>query len=157
MIHLQVATWSTHNAKVNLLLLFGENILSVDVEGNLYIWTFKGIDENLAPVGHIKLDENFSPSCIMHPDTYLNKVTSLLLKKFVCKFQYKVTTKSLSLRFMCTSFPFNLILNPYYVLHRLCLGVRKVLSSFGILAQRKNCMSSRDGNLLFAAVFHLLH
>ncbi|KAK9931602.1 hypothetical protein M0R45_018874 [Rubus argutus] len=70
----QVATWSTHNAKVNLLLLFGENILSVDVEGNLYIWTFKGIDENLAPVGHIKLDENFSPSCIMHPDTYLNKV-----------------------------------------------------------------------------------
>lgn len=87
MIHLQVATWSTHNVKVNLLLLFGENVLSVDVEGNLYIWTFKGIDENLAPVGHIKLDENFSPSCIMHPDTYLNKVTSLLLQKFVCKFQ----------------------------------------------------------------------
>ncbi|KAL6194597.1 hypothetical protein ACLB2K_035679 [Fragaria x ananassa] len=70
----QVATWSNHNAKVNLLLLFGEHILSADIDGNLYIWGFKGIDENLEPVGHIKLDENFTPSCIMHPDTYLNKV-----------------------------------------------------------------------------------
>ncbi|XP_050373061.1 uncharacterized protein LOC126790760 [Argentina anserina] len=70
----QIATWSNHNAKVNLLLLFGDHILSVDVEGNLCIWGFKGIDENLDPVGHIKLDENFTPSCIMHPDTYLNKV-----------------------------------------------------------------------------------
>ncbi|PRQ51521.1 hypothetical protein RchiOBHm_Chr2g0145351 [Rosa chinensis] len=47
----QVATWNSHNAKVNLLLLFGEHILSVDIEGNLYIWTFKGIDENLDAVG----------------------------------------------------------------------------------------------------------
>ncbi|GLT28646.1 hypothetical protein SLA2020_035620 [Shorea laevis] len=70
----QVATWSRHSAKVNLLLLFGEHILSVDAEGNIFIWAFKGIENNLAPIGHIKLDENFSPSCIMHPDTYLNKV-----------------------------------------------------------------------------------
>ncbi|PQQ11007.1 U3 small nucleolar RNA-associated protein 21 homolog [Prunus yedoensis var. nudiflora] len=70
----QVATWSSHNAKVNSLLLFGEHILSVDIEGNLFIWAFKGIDQNLSPVGHITLESNFSPSCIMHPDTYLNKV-----------------------------------------------------------------------------------
>ncbi|KAI4348100.1 hypothetical protein L6164_008861 [Bauhinia variegata] len=70
----QVATWSRHNAKVNLLLLFGEHILSVDVDGNMFIWAFKGIDKNLAPYGHIMLDEKFTPSCIMHPDTYLNKV-----------------------------------------------------------------------------------
>ncbi|KVI00716.1 Quinonprotein alcohol dehydrogenase-like-superfamily [Cynara cardunculus var. scolymus] len=70
----QVATWSRHNAKVNLLLLFGEHILSVDVEGNVFIWAFKGADENLSPVGHILLDSEFTPSCIMHPDTYLNKV-----------------------------------------------------------------------------------
>ncbi|BBN69983.1 transducin family protein / WD-40 repeat family protein, partial [Prunus dulcis] len=69
----QVATWSSHNAKVNSLLLFGEHILSVDIEGNLFIWAFKGIDQNLSPVGHITLENNFSPSCIMHPDTYLNK------------------------------------------------------------------------------------
>ncbi|VFR02322.1 unnamed protein product [Cuscuta campestris] len=70
----QVATWSRHTAKVNHLLLFGDHILSVDVEGNIFTWNFKGISENLAPVGHISLGDNFTPSCIMHPDTYLNKV-----------------------------------------------------------------------------------
>ncbi|GAV59734.1 WD40 domain-containing protein/Utp21 domain-containing protein [Cephalotus follicularis] len=70
----QVATWSRHNAKVNLLLLFGDHILSVDADGNMFIWAFKGIEENLAPVGHIVLYDRFTPSCIMHPDTYLNKI-----------------------------------------------------------------------------------
>ncbi|KAL4591371.1 hypothetical protein LXL04_004332 [Taraxacum kok-saghyz] len=70
----QVATWTKHNAKVNLLLLFGDHILSVDVEGNIFIWAFKGADENPSPIGHILLDNEFTPSCIMHPDTYLNKV-----------------------------------------------------------------------------------
>ena len=69
-----MATWSRHSAKVNLLLLFGEHILSVDAEGNVFMWTFKGIEENPSPVGHILLDSEFTPSCIMHPDTYLNKV-----------------------------------------------------------------------------------
>lgn len=70
----QVATWSRHNAKVNLLLLFGEQILSIDVGGNMFMWAFKGIQQNLAPIGHVMLEDKFSPSCIMHPDTYLNKV-----------------------------------------------------------------------------------
>lgn len=73
-LELQVTTWSRHSAKINLLLLFGEHILSVDVESNLFVWAFRGIDENLAPVGHIMLGVDFTPSCIMHPDTYLNKV-----------------------------------------------------------------------------------
>jgi len=72
----QVATWSRHKEKVNLLLLFGEHVLSVDIKGNLYIWAFKDVEQNLEPVGHILLEENFSPSCIMHPDTYLNKVAA---------------------------------------------------------------------------------
>lgn len=70
----QVATWSRHTVKINQLLLFGEHILSVDVEGNIFTWAFKGIDQNLAPIGHILLEDKFTPSCIMHPDTYLNKV-----------------------------------------------------------------------------------
>ncbi|XP_027113834.1 U3 small nucleolar RNA-associated protein 21 homolog isoform X1 [Coffea arabica] len=70
----QVATWSRHGAKVNHLLLFGAHILSVDVEGNIFTWAFKEIDKSLAPVGHVMLEDNFTPSCIMHPDTYLNKV-----------------------------------------------------------------------------------
>ncbi|KAI3945430.1 hypothetical protein MKW92_021987 [Papaver armeniacum] len=69
-----VATWSRHSEKVNYLLLFGDHILSVDIKGNLFMWAFKGIEDNLAPVGHILLDQKFTPSCIMHPDTYLNKV-----------------------------------------------------------------------------------
>ncbi|XP_043710403.1 WD repeat-containing protein 36-like [Telopea speciosissima] len=70
----QVATWTRHNDNVNWLLLFGEHVLSVDAKGNLFIWPFKGLDENLAPIGHILLEDKFNPSCIMHPDTYLNKV-----------------------------------------------------------------------------------
>lgn len=70
----QVATWSAHSTKVNLLYLFGDHILSVDVDGNLFIWAFKGVEQNLDPVGHIVLEGRFSPTCIMHPDTYLNKV-----------------------------------------------------------------------------------
>ena len=78
---MQIGTWSRHSEKVNLLLLFGEHILSMDVKGNLYMWAFKETEWNLAPVGHILLEEKFSPSCIMHPDTYLNKVCLLLFEK----------------------------------------------------------------------------
>ncbi|KAK9293293.1 hypothetical protein L1049_021285 [Liquidambar formosana] len=70
----QVATWSRHNSKVNALLLFGDHILSVDIEGNMFVWAFKGMEQNLVPIGHILLEDKFTPSCIMHPDTYLNKV-----------------------------------------------------------------------------------
>lgn len=70
----QIATWSRHEVKVNSLLLFGDHILSLDIKGNILIWAFKGVELSLEPVGHIQLEDNFSPSCIMHPDTYLNKV-----------------------------------------------------------------------------------
>ncbi|XP_042008397.1 WD repeat-containing protein 36-like isoform X2 [Salvia splendens] len=40
----------------------------------MFIWAFKGITENNSPFGHISLGNKFTPSCIMHPDTYLNKV-----------------------------------------------------------------------------------
>ncbi|XP_038987551.1 WD repeat-containing protein 36 [Phoenix dactylifera] len=70
----QVAAWSRHEEKINSLLLFGDHILSLDIKGNVFIWAFKGVKLNLEPVGHIQLEAKFSPSCIMHPDTYLNKV-----------------------------------------------------------------------------------
>ncbi|KAA3486840.1 WD repeat-containing 36 [Gossypium australe] len=77
--HSYVANWSRHSAKVNFLLLFRDHILSVDADGNVFIWSFKGIEDNPAPIEHIKLDANFTPTCIMHPDTYLNKEGSLQL------------------------------------------------------------------------------
>lgn len=83
----QVATWSGHKGKINSLLLFGDHILSTDVEGNLFIWAFKGIDEHHASIGHIVLDNNFTPSCIMHPDTYLNKVILFYVKALIVSYK----------------------------------------------------------------------
>lgn len=102
---LKVATWSRHRAKVNSLLIFGDHILSVDVEGNLYIWAFKGVEQNLAPIGHIMLDDNITPSCIMHPDTYLNKVRYLFCESFFAAI--------LHYHFRKLPFPFNLRTKTY--------------------------------------------
>ncbi|KAJ8772171.1 hypothetical protein K2173_027348 [Erythroxylum novogranatense] len=81
-----VATWSRHNAKVNLLMLIGDYILSADVDGNAFTWAFKGIEQSGTPVGHIMLDNNFAPSCIIHPDTYLNKLWNISTKKKLYEF-----------------------------------------------------------------------
>ncbi|KAJ4810553.1 Transducin family protein / WD-40 repeat family protein [Rhynchospora pubera] len=70
----QVATWSKHHEKISSLFLLGDHILSSDTKGNIYVWLFKGESLNLEPVSHIKLDHKFTPTCIVHPDTYLNKV-----------------------------------------------------------------------------------
>ncbi|WOK92769.1 WD repeat-containing protein 36 [Canna indica] len=70
----QVATWSKHEEKVDHLLVFGDHVLSIDTKGNLFIWSLKGVERELEPVGHILLDDKFTPTCIIHPDTYLNKV-----------------------------------------------------------------------------------
>ncbi|KAJ6863711.1 hypothetical protein NC652_040306 [Populus alba x Populus x berolinensis] len=70
----QVARWSGHSGKVNSLMVFGDHVISVDVEGHLFIWGFKGVAGDIVPVGHIMLGEKCTPTCVMHPDTYLNKV-----------------------------------------------------------------------------------
>lgn len=70
----QVATWSRHEEKVNMLYLFGEYVLSADAKGNVSMWAFRGAEPNTEPVGSISLGDKFTPTCIMHPDTYLNKV-----------------------------------------------------------------------------------
>ncbi|KAL2230424.1 UNVERIFIED_CONTAM: WD repeat-containing protein 36 [Sesamum indicum] len=44
------------------------------LKGNIFIWAFKGVTENLSPVGHISLGNKFTTTCIMHPDTYLEQV-----------------------------------------------------------------------------------
>lgn len=85
----QVATWSSHSAKVNLLYLFGDHILSVDADHHMFIWAFKGIQQNLEPLSHIFLEGNFSPTCIVHPDTYLNKVKTFLQSHFkLCRLSF---------------------------------------------------------------------
>lgn len=97
----QVATWNKHMERVFSLLLFGDNIISLDVKGNLFIWAFKGVEGIPEPIGHVQLEEEFSPSCLMHPDTYLNKVRSdtltsiiLFLKIFTAEFFLQVIVGS---------------------------------------------------------------
>ncbi|KAJ4838625.1 hypothetical protein Tsubulata_044113 [Turnera subulata] len=70
----QVATWSGHGAKVNLLMVFGDQVLSVDAEGNFRIWGFKGASDDGSLLGEFALPRNFTPTSLIHPDTYLNKV-----------------------------------------------------------------------------------
>lgn len=138
MVPFQVATWSSHSAKVKLLLLFGDHIVSVDVLGNMFLWAFKGTDENLVPFAHIMLDDKFSPSCIMHPDTYLNKVN-----KQPSPFRTFV----------------EIVFGPFMIEKHVCrflLGVSKVLCNFGMLARRKIFLSLRDGIHQSPVVFHPL-
>uniref|UniRef100_A0A453T6N4 WDR36/Utp21 N-terminal domain-containing protein n=1 Tax=Aegilops tauschii subsp. strangulata TaxID=200361 RepID=A0A453T6N4_AEGTS len=70
----QVVTFTKHEEKVNMLYLFGEYILSADIKGDIFIWAFRGAKPSNEPVGNISLGDKFTPTCIMHPDTYLNKV-----------------------------------------------------------------------------------
>jgi hypothetical protein len=78
LLKIQVVTWTRHEEKVNKLYLFGEYILSADAKGDIFIWAFRGADPSSDPVGNISLGEKFTPTCIMHPDTYLNKVPEII-------------------------------------------------------------------------------
>lgn len=72
----QVARWSAHTSKVTLLLEFGQQILSIDAGGRLCVWKAFDSDaeKEVKPVREWQFRESFTPTCIMHPDTYLNKV-----------------------------------------------------------------------------------
>lgn len=74
---LQVATLSGHSEKVMLLLQFGQHILSIGAEGRLLVWPACGSESGaqVEPVGELLFRNTFTPTCLMHPDTYLNKVS----------------------------------------------------------------------------------
>ena len=70
----QVSEWFEHESKVVHLLSLGSFILSVDTGGWLFVWDATNLAGNPSPLRKIHLEEGVSPTCIMHPDTYLNKV-----------------------------------------------------------------------------------
>jgi U3 small nucleolar RNA-associated protein 21 len=66
----KVATLSGHQGDVNCLLVFGDHLISTAEDKMLKIWDYrKGtlLDE-------IELADYTNPTCLMHPDTYLNKI-----------------------------------------------------------------------------------
>eukprot|EP00850_Spirogloea_muscicola_P016625 SM000136S00171 [mRNA] locus=s136:118153:124283:- [translate_table: standard] len=69
-----VATWSAHTGRIMALLVFGDYLLSVGEDRRLVVWHAAKAGEQSAPVKELHLGDSFSPTCIMHPDTFLNKV-----------------------------------------------------------------------------------
>jgi U3 small nucleolar RNA-associated protein 21 len=53
------------------LLVLGDFLISLWRDGTLVIWH---IGEYDSPVREIQLDQAFIPTCMAHPDTYVNKI-----------------------------------------------------------------------------------
>lgn len=60
-----------HRGDILQLLVLGDNLLSLGRDGQLLVWR---IGEYEAPQAAIQLPPGFVPTCMAHPDTYLNKV-----------------------------------------------------------------------------------
>ncbi|XP_053555707.1 WD repeat-containing protein 36 [Bombina bombina] len=66
-----VYTYKGHEAEIQLVLPFGDHVISVDTSNVLMIWDVKSEEEYL----QLKFDKtSFTLSAIMHPSTYLNKI-----------------------------------------------------------------------------------
>ncbi|GBG70074.1 hypothetical protein CBR_g5707 [Chara braunii] len=67
----QVETWTGHTGRVLQMLVLGNYLLSLGDDKRLLIWRTGragGLDSE------IQLDDSFTPTCLVHPETYLNKV-----------------------------------------------------------------------------------
>jgi U3 small nucleolar RNA-associated protein 21 len=60
-----------HTADILQLLVLGDRLLSLGRDGKLLVWR---IGSYAAPEAAIQLAADFTPTCMAHPDTYLNKV-----------------------------------------------------------------------------------
>ncbi|KAF6265106.1 WD40 repeat-like protein [Scenedesmus sp. NREL 46B-D3] len=63
--------YAGHRAAVLQMLVLGDNLLSLGRDRQLLVWRIGQYD---APEGVINLGADFEPSCMAHPDTYINKV-----------------------------------------------------------------------------------
>ncbi|KAL6759017.1 WD40 repeat-like protein [Haematococcus lacustris] len=75
-----------HAAPILQLLVLGNLVLSLDTSGQLLTWALPG---DPVPQASMQLPAGFRPTCMAHPDTYLNKLVigseggQLLLLNFV--------------------------------------------------------------------------
>ncbi|KAL0035116.1 hypothetical protein WJX79_001452 [Trebouxia sp. C0005] len=67
----RIGTYSGHTGSIIQLLTLGDILLSLGSDRKLLVWA-DGIYD--APKVTIDLPEGFTPTCMAHPDTYLNKV-----------------------------------------------------------------------------------
>ncbi|KAI8469981.1 MAG: WD40-repeat-containing domain protein [Monoraphidium minutum] len=67
----KVGEYRGHSGRVLQLLVLGDLLLSLGADGRLLVWR---IGAHAAPEVVIEFEQGFTPSCMAHPDTYLNKV-----------------------------------------------------------------------------------
>lgn len=60
-----------HSGDILQLLVLGDRLLSLGDDRKLLVWR---IGQYEAPEVSIQLPEGFTPTCLAHPDTYLNKI-----------------------------------------------------------------------------------
>ena len=60
-----------HTGDILQLLVLGDALLSLGRDRRLLVWR---IGDYAAPQQTVLLPEGFDPTCMAHPDTYLNKV-----------------------------------------------------------------------------------
>jgi U3 small nucleolar RNA-associated protein 21 len=60
-----------HGGDILDLLVLGDRLLSLGRDGRLLVWR---IGQYGAPEVELRLPPGFTPTCLAHPDTYLNKV-----------------------------------------------------------------------------------
>ncbi|KAI5080871.1 hypothetical protein GOP47_0004054 [Adiantum capillus-veneris] len=70
----QVAQWSAHQSKIVHIVALGDHILSADSKGWIFVWEATNLEKEAAPVRNFFVEEPVLPTCLMHPDAYLNKV-----------------------------------------------------------------------------------
>eukprot|EP00163_Fabomonas_tropica_P018552 TRINITY_DN32910_c0_g1_i1.p1 TRINITY_DN32910_c0_g1~~TRINITY_DN32910_c0_g1_i1.p1 ORF type:complete len:904 (-),score=197.62 TRINITY_DN32910_c0_g1_i1:61-2772(-) len=66
----QVDTLEGHEAAVQHLFVFGDHLLSVGADQKAVLWDLK----EMTKFSEFPLPDNFTVTCVMHPDTYLNKI-----------------------------------------------------------------------------------
>lgn len=60
-----------HGANILQMLVLGDYLLSLGADNKLNVWEIGQYD---APVQVLSLPQGFVPTCMAHPDTYLNKI-----------------------------------------------------------------------------------
>lgn len=69
----RVGTWRKHEGKVIQMLPIGNYILSLGDDNLVCLWSVEDVGSN-EPVAVLEMERDCQPTCMVHPETYLNKI-----------------------------------------------------------------------------------
>jgi U3 small nucleolar RNA-associated protein 21 len=67
----RVGEYRGHTGAITALLVIGDRLLSIGADRRLLVWAIGRYD---GPEAALEFGATFEPTCLAHPDTYLNKV-----------------------------------------------------------------------------------